>query len=92
MGVEGQTMAAREPKHQSMMLEIFHIRSMIDRVEVLLLEIKGIQGKIEKDPNPQPDGPEMMSLSQFLMEAPSRLHEQTERLDKILAELREELI
>lgn len=89
---EGKTVAAREPKHQNTLFQLFHLRCLIDRWQALLMEIRGAQGHIEKNIDPQPDGPETMSLSEFLQNAPDRIQEQTERLDKLLAEFREELI
>jgi hypothetical protein len=91
-GRGGGPVAARQPKHQEILTAFFHLRCIIDRVDAFLGEVRGVAVKIEKDPNPQPDGPEPMSLGEFMSNAQSRLQEQTERLERILSELREELI
>ena len=84
MSIEGQTVG-REPKHQAILLAIFHLRCIVDRVDTFLMEVKGVEGKMEKNPEPQPDGPEVMSLSEFMVNAHTRVQ-------RILSELREELI
>ncbi len=91
-GGGGGPVGQRQAKHQEILAGFFHLRCMVDRVESFLAEVRGDKGKIEKEPNPQPDGPEIMSLSEFLGSAHVRVQEQTERLERTLSELREELI
>jgi hypothetical protein len=76
-------------KHSNMLQQIFNLRRLIDEFQRFLEQIQG--GEVPPDKVANPEGPETMSLSEFLNNAPDRLSTEIGRLERIMGELKDGL-
>ena len=81
--------SSRIAKHSNTLQQIFNLRRLIDEYQRFLDQIQGSEAPPDKIA--QPDGPETMSLAEFLNNAPDRLSTEIGRLERIMGELKDGL-
>jgi len=83
--------ASRQAKHSNMLQQIFNLRRLIDEFQRFLDQIQGAEVPTDSKVEVQPEGPERMSLQEFLVNAPDRLSAEIGRLERIMGEFKESL-
>lgn len=85
----GDSAPTRAAKHHNTLQQIFNLRRLIDEFQRFLDQIKGTE--VPTDKIDQPEGPENMTLAEFLINVPDRVSAEIGRLERIMGELKDEL-